>query len=602
MNTELKERKDTDPAYHWDLSTLYANDEAWQRELDTLEGLIKAVEQRQGTLHDAEAIAAYFAALTALNRTLNNLFTYASLRQSEDTRAAEGNRMYARIFSRLTDAESRTAFAEPEILALPIEELEAIRDAEVMAPYRFTMDCLIRRKPHTLTAGEEELLARLSQALRAPQEIAEKLMDADLTFASVPDEQGQMHEVSGANYILHQQSPDRTLRRNAFFSLYKGYATHIHTFAAAYAGAVHAAIAEAAARHYTSSREMSMAEDHIPTAVYDQLIAAVHDHMDVMHRYVRLRKKLLGVDELHYYDLYAPLSDGPEDEYTYEQAREMVLSAVAVLGEDYVNTVRRAFSEGWIDVYPNKGKTGGAYSSGTYDSAPYILLNYTNTLESVSTIAHEMGHSMHSWLANHAQPAHLADYTMFVAEVASTVNENLMIEQLLKNCDEPRRRMALLNQYLESFKGTVYRQTMFADFEMKAHALAEQGEALDAETLNHLYLELIREYFGEDLVIDDEVKYEWARIPHFYMMFYVYVYATGYSSAAAISQKILNEGPEAVGHYLEFLQMGGSRFPLDELRHAGVDLMTPQPVATALDKFAAVLAEAETLAAQLETA
>ena len=599
MNTELKERKDTDPAYHWDLSTLYKNDEEWQRDLDTLDDLIRDVESRQGTLHDAGAIAAYFAAETALKRKMNNLFNYASLRQSEDTRAAEANRMYARIFSRATDVSSRTAFAEPEILELSQEELEQIRDAEVMKPYRFTMECLIRRKPHTLSAGEEEILARLSQALNAPQEIAEKLMDADLTFDSVPDEHGQMHEVSGANYILHQQSTDRTLRKNAFFSLYKGYGSHVHTFAAAYAGAVHGVIAEAAARHYGSSREMSMAEDNIPTAVYDQLIAAVHDHMDVMHRYVRLRKKLLGVDELHYYDLYAPLTEGPKDEYSYDQVKEMVLQAVSVLGEDYVNTVKRAFSEGWIDVYPNKGKTGGAYSSGTYDSAPYILLNYTGTLESVSTIAHEMGHSMHSWLANHAQPAHLADYTMFVAEVASTVNENLMIEQLLKNCDERHRWMALLNQYLESFKGTVYRQTMFAEFEMKAHALAEQGEALDADTLNELYLGLIREYFGEDLVIDDEVKYEWARIPHFYMLFYVYVYATGYRSAAAISQKILNEGPEAVRHYLEFLQMGGSRFPLDELRHAGVDLMTPQPVATALEKFAAVLAEAEALADQL---
>ena len=318
-----------------------------------------------------------------------------------------------------------------------------------------------------------------------------------------------------------------------------------------------------------------------------------------MHRYAELRKRILGLDELHYYDLYAPLTQGVDKRFTYEEAQKMVLAAVAPLGEQYQAVAKSGFEDRWIDVYPNKGKTGGAFSSGSYDSNPFILTNFTGTLDSVSTIAHEMGHSMHSWFSKNTQAFQNANYTLFVAEVASTVNENLMIEQLLKDCTDPRERLFLLNEYLEGFKGTVYRQTMFAEFEKKAHALAERGEALDPATLNAVYRELIEQYFGPALVIDDEVQYEWSRIPHFYRPFYVYVYATGYSTAVALSEGILRDGAPAVKKYLEFLSLGGSQYPLDELRHAGVDLTTPAPVETALEKFAAVLADAERTAAQL---
>ena len=312
-----------------------------------------------------------------------------------------------------------------------------------------------------------------------------------------------------------------------------------------------------------------------------------------MYRYVALRKKILGVEELHYYDVYAPLVSDVKVRYSYEQAQQMVLDAVAPLGPDYQALVRRAFSERWLDVYPNKGKSGGAYSTGTYDSNPYILTNFTGTLDSVSTIAHEMGHSMHTWHSNHTQPPQYADYTLFVAEVASTVNENLMIEQLLKGDLEPQMRLYLLNQYLENFKGTVYRQTMFAEFEREAHAMAERGEALNPAALNALYRGLVADYFGPELVLDEEVQYEWARIPHFYRPFYVYKYATGYSTAVALSEGILTEGEPAVRRYLEFLSMGGSAYPLDELRHAGVDLATPAPVNAALEKFGRILDDAE---------
>ena len=363
------------------------------------------------------------------------------------------------------------------------------------------------------------------------------------------------------------------------------------------------AAAEASVRHYESSRAMSMAGENVPGQVYDNLVATVRKHLPDMYRYVALRKRILGVDELHYYDVYAPLTKGVSAHYTYDQAKQMVLDAVAPLGEEYGTIVRKGFAERWIDVFPNKGKSGGAYSGGSYDSNPYIMCNFTGTLDSVSTIAHEMGHSMHSWFSRHTQPAQYADYTLFVAEVASTVNENLLIEHLLaeKNQD-PATRLALLNQYLENFKGTVYRQTMFAEFERDAHAMAERGEALNPAALNSLYKKLIVDYFGPELVVDDEVQYEWARIPHFYRPFYVYKYATGYSTAVALSEGILKNGEPAVKKYLEFLHMGGSAYPLDELRHAGVDLTTPAPVDAALDKFGRILDEAEACVAQLEAA
>ena len=420
-----------------------------------------------------------------------------------------------------------------------------------------------------------------------------------MVFESAKNAAGEDVEVTGSGFVPLQMTNDRVLRENAFRSFYKGYRQHINTFAATYAGAVKAAVAEANARHYESPRAMSMAGENVPAEVYDNLVATVRKHMPAMHRYVRLRKNMLGVDELHFYDVYAPLVGDLNKTYSYETAQEMVLKAVAPLGEDYAETVRKAYAERWIDVYPNRGKRGGAYSGGCYDSKPYILLNFSGTLDSVSTLAHEMGHTMHSWRSRQAQPAQYADYTLFVAEVASTVNENLLIEQLLQNENDPQTRLYLLNQYLENFKGTVYRQTMFAEFEREAHAMVERGEALNAAALNSLYKRLVTDYFGEDMVIDDEIQYEWARIPHFYRPFYVYKYATGYSTAVALSEGILKEGAPAVKRYKEFLSMGGSAYPLDELRHAGVDLATPAPVDAALEKFERILDDAEATLAKL---
>lgn len=599
MSNTIKERKDMDPQYMWDLSTLYKNDEEWSQAVTEIEERITKISKYQGKLNNAKTIRAFLDEDTQLGRLLSNYFCYASLRNCEDTRQSAGQAMEAKAYAVYTKYAQATSFAQPEILSLDEETLKAIVKDEQLAPYAFYMQKLLDEKPHVLSAKEEALLASFTEVLGAPGKISESLQDADMVFDDALDANGEAHEVTQSNYILLQMNEDRVLRKNAFESFYKGFRQHINTFAQTYSACVKEAVASAQVRHFDSSRAMSMAEEHVPVSVYDGLVETVRKFMPAMYRYVRLRKQILGLDELHYYDVYTPLVAGSSKKYTYEEAKQMVLDAVAPLGEDYVNRVRQAYQDRWIDVYPNVGKRGGAFSSGTYDSNPYILTSFTGTLDSVSTIAHEMGHSQHTWLSNHHQQPQNADYTLFVAEVASTVNENLLIEQLLAKTTDPKERLALLNHYLEGFKGTVYRQTMFAEFEREAHAMAERGEALTAEALNQLYKGLIHDYFGDDLVIDDEVAYEWARIPHFYRPFYVYKYATSYSAAVALSEAILKDGDTAVKKYLEFLSMGGSAYPLDELKHAGVDFTTSAPVERALTKFNDILDDVEETLKQL---
>lgn len=591
MAEELKDRKDMDPEYQWDLSKLYKDQEAWEKDLERAEALMNECGAFAGKLNNADNILAYLEKETELDRVISNIFAYASMKKSEDTRNPEALAMYSKAFGRYVQIMQVTSFAAPEILSLDSESLEKICSDPKLRDFSYNLVKLVRQKKHTLSAAEEKLLAGFSEVFDSPHQTYESLHDADMVFHKVRDKDGNEHELTGANYILFQSSDDRTLRENSFRSYYRSFYHHINTFASTYSGAVKAAVAEASARHYSSSREMFMADENIPASVYDGLIDSVRKHMPDMYRYVELRKKILGVDELHYYDIYAPLSKGLDKKYTYEDAKKMVLDAVAPLGSEYTGVVKQAFRDRWIDVYPNKGKQGGAYSEGTYDSLPYIMSNFVGDLESVSTIAHEMGHSMHTWFSNHAQLPQNSQYTIFVAEVASTVNENLLIEQLLQNETDPAERLALLNHYLEGFKGTVYRQTMFAEFEKQAHALAESGGAINAQSLNEIYGKLIKDYFGPELAHDDEVCLEWARIPHFYRPFYVYKYATSYSAAVAISENILKD-PDYAGDYLNFLKLGGSEDPLDELKTAGVDLTTSAPVDRALDKFGKVLDEA----------
>ncbi|MBR0165142.1 MAG: oligoendopeptidase F [Lachnospiraceae bacterium] len=593
MAEELKERKEMDPAFFWDLSSLFADDAAWEKAFATLEEDIASLKSYEGTLTDAATIRKYLDHVTEVRSRVSDLYVYAFQRKDEDLREDQAQSMYARISTGYAALFAADAFAEPEILALPEETLRSIVGDELIQPYAFYMENLVRGKAHTLSGREETLLASLTESRDAPGEIARMLEDADLLFADAADENGAMQQVSGASFVKQQTSHDRTLRKNVYESYYKTFREHINTFATAYSYHVKNACSMAKIRKYASSLEDGMFADNVPVTVYRNLIETVRRHTPDLQRYVRLRKKLLGVDELHFYDIYAPLVASFDKEYTYEQAQKTVLDAVSVLGDEYRGTVEGAFRDGWIDVYPNKGKRSGAYSSGSYRSYPYILLNFRGNYSSVTTIAHEMGHSMHSYLARRTQPAHYAGYSIFVAEVASTVNENLLVEQLLKQTSDEKERMFLLNQYLEGFKGTLFRQTLFAEFEMRAHAMHEAGEALSVSALDGLYKELLIDYYGEDIVIDDEIIHEWARIPHFYRKFYVYKYATGYSAAVALSEAILAEGDSAVKPYLEFLSLGGSVYPIDALKHAGVDLTTPDPVERALDKFARVLDDAE---------
>ena len=590
---EVKERSEIQQQYKWDLTSLFESDEKWEEKLASLKGQQQVALSYQGKLDNAQTIYQYLKWDYSITSDLSDLFCYASLRHSEDTRDSSATSMYSRIYSLYVEISSASAFARPEILSLDDDKLKAIIEDDQLKDYRFMLEDLYREKKHTLSAKEEIVISSFGESFAAASEISESLRDSDLTFDDITDGEGKKYPLSESSYIHYQMSDDRTLRKSAFESYYKTYKQHIHTFASAYRAQVKTAVTEARLRGYGSSREMSLSKNNIPLSVYDNLIESVHRHLNLMYRYLAIRKKLLSVDELHYYDVYAPLSKGSNKQYTYKQAQQMVLEAVSPLGKEYQKKVQQAFDEKWVDVYPNVGKSNGAYSSGTYHSNPYIMMNFNGSLDSVSTLAHEMGHSLHTYLTNSHQPVQYSDYSLFVAEVASTVNENLLIDQLLQNCNDPRERLALLNEYLEGFKGTVYRQTMFAEFEMKAHQMAQQGQSLDCDSLSEVYENLIKLYFGDELVIDPEVKYEWARIPHFFNPFYVYVYATGYTSAVAIKEGILKQGQSAVDRYLQFLSMGSSDYPLNELKHAGVDLTSSESIDRAFEKLEEILDDAE---------
>ena len=590
---EVKERSEIQQQYKWDLTSLFESDEKWEEKLASLKGQQQVALSYQGKLDNAQTIYQYLKWDYSITSDLSDLFCYASLRHSEDTRDSNATSMYSRIYSLYVEISSASAFARPEILSLQDDKLKAIIEDDQLKDYRFMLEDLYREKKHTLSAKEEIVISSFGESFAAASEISESLRDSDLTFDDIVDDEGKKYPLSESSYIHYQMSDDRTLRKSAFESYYKTYKQHIHTFASAYRAQVKTAVTEARLRGYGSSREMSLSKNNIPLSVYDNLIESVHRHLNLMYRYLAIRKKLLSVDELHYYDVYAPLSKGSNKQYTYKQAQQMVLEAVSPLGKEYQKKVQQAFDEKWVDVYPNVGKSNGAYSSGTYHSNPYIMMNFNGSLDSVSTLAHEMGHSLHTYLTNSHQPVQYSDYSLFVAEVASTVNENLLIDQLLQNCNDPRERLALLNEYLEGFKGTVYRQTMFAEFEMKAHQMAQQGQSLDCDSLSEVYENLIKLYFGDELVIDPEVKYEWARIPHFFNPFYVYVYATGYTSAVAIKEGILKQGQSAVDRYLQFLSMGSSDYPLNELKHAGVDLTSSESIDRAFEKLEEILDDAE---------
>lgn len=598
MSETLKERKDIDPQYLWDLTPIYASDDAWEEEFAKTENLVDAFQEYPGTLgQSAERLREFYDRFFKSLETLDRLFGYANQRKSEDNRQDKAQSMLSRIYSRYVQISTFFTFIDPELLALPEETLQSYLKADCLAPYRHILENTIRNKAHTLSAQEEAIIAAFGEVTSGAGEAADMLMDADFTFDPIPDPDhpGETIELTESNYILLQRNPNRAIREAAFRSYYKTYKGHNNTFTSLYSTTVKSDAVYARLSRYPSSRAMHLSSNNIPESVYDSLVDTVHEFMPLMYRYVALRKKILGVDELHYYDVYAPLVKDVQKTYTYDEAKALLLETVKPLGEDYVNAVRKGLADRWVDVYPNVGKTGGAYSTGSCKDHPNILLNFNGTLDDVSTLCHEMGHSMHTYLTHQKQPLQYDDYAIFIAEVASTVNENLLIENLLSKNPDKETKLFLLNEYLEGFKGTVFRQTMFAEFEKICHERIDSGDALSASVLNDIYRDLIAQYFGPELVIDDEVAYEWSRIPHFYNCFYVYQYATGYSSAVALSEAILTEGEPAVKRYLEFLSLGSSVYCMDALKHGGVDLSTPDPVRKAMEKFDRILSMAEEL-------
>ncbi len=597
MNSSAADRRTCDPALTWALTDLFPTDDAWRAELSRVRGLLPALAAYQGRLGESAATLLAFLRLgDELSRALDALGNYARRKNDEDTRVPAYQEMSAQYMNLAVEVNRTSAFETPEILAIPDETLDAFYAAEPgLEHYRLALTRIRRERPHILSAECEALLAAAGQMSQAPDDIFSFLNDADLTFPDATDSAGKTHPVTHATFIPLLHDPDRVLRKSAFQSLYSVYGQFRNTFAAVLSAQMKQLQFFADARHYDSALEAALSGNEVPTGIYRSLIDAVRQGLPAMHRYVSLRKRLLGVDELHFYDLYTPIVADQDISVDYEQAKQTALAALAPMGEDYLALLREGFSSRWIDVYPGPGKRSGAYSAGPYGAHPYVLLNYTDKLDDMFTLVHEMGHALHSYLSNANQSVTYANYTIFVAEVASTCNESLLMQHLLRTTDDKRRRAYLINYFLEQFRATLYRQTMFAEFELWCSEQTQKGEALTAEALSNKYLALNRDYYGPDIVLDDEIALEWARIPHFYYDFYVYQYATGFSAAIALSQRILREGKPAVDDYLGFLKGGCSADPISLLRGAGVDMATPAPTADALRLFDELVSELEEL-------
>lgn len=594
---EVKDRKDIDVKDTWNLESIYANNELWEEDYAALEKDAAEFAKLKGAIEaDVSKIPAVLDAYYGLHRRLSKLSVYARMRFDQDTADSTYQTMAAKIGSLGVKIGAASAFVEPEILSYSKEQLEAAeKENERTAYYGRKIEEMLRGQEHTLDAEKEELLAAAGDMAEAPDDIFSVLMNADMKYPDIVLEDGTHLPLTNSTYISYMESPDRAVREGAFKTLYGQIASLKNTFAAIYRGNLKQAKFYAQSRKYSSARAMYLADSNVPESVYDNLLSAVHDALPMMYRYVAIRKKVLGVDKLHMYDVYTPIVAAQNQTYEFEQAKQMVLEALKPMGEDYLSHAREGLENRWIDIYPNKGKKGGAYSWGCYDSQPFILLNYTKNLDSVFTLIHEMGHSIHSYYSRTAQDYAYSDYKIFVAEVASTCNECLLMHDLLEKTTDKEQRKYLLNHYLDSFKGTLFRQTMFAEFEKNAHEYCAQGKPLTAEALSQMYLELNQKYFGPDMEKDEEIAYEWMRIPHFYTPFYVYQYATGYSAAVALFAKILKEGKPAVDAYMSFLKGGESKDPIDLLKMAGVDMTTEKPVADALALFGELVTELETL-------
>lgn len=597
---KIPQRSEISSEFKWRLEDVYSSDKAFEDALSEAGTYPEKIEAFRGKIAEsAEELLAYLRLDDEITEKMRDLLHYANRKSDEDTRVSLYSGYCERTEALLTAINSAAAFAVPEILTISDEKMEQfMREQSGLKLYELSLSRILKRREHILSPAEERIIAMTGEMSNTPSTVFSMLDNADMKFPDAVDSEGKAHQITHGSYIPLMQSEDRELRRSAFTNLYDTYKSYENTYTAILSGHLKTLAFNANARRYENTLEAALDSTEVPQSVYHSLIEAVHANMDKMYRYVKLRKKLLGVDELHYYDLYAPMVSSVDMKITYEQAKKLTLEAVKPLGEEYVKIMSEGFESGWVDVYENEGKCSGAYSAGA-SVHPYVLLNHTDDLQSAFTVAHEMGHAMHSYFSNKHQPTAYSDYEIFVAEVASTFNESLLMQHLLKTTDNKREEAYLINYFLEQFRTTLYRQTMFAEFELKINEAQARGEAITSDFLCDLYGDLNLLYFGEEIVPDPEIKYEWARIPHFYYNYYVYQYATGFSAAIALSQRVLNGGEKEAADYLGFLRGGSSATPVDLLKGAGVDMTDPGVVNDALKLFGELIDRMEKLAAEI---
>ncbi len=591
-------RSETDKKYHWRIEDLYETDELWEEDYEKVCEQLKKDPEYKGRLGESEEVL--YQALResdALEQAVEKLYVYASQKYYEDTGNAFYQNLAGKAQNLMTMFYAKYSYQEPEILEMPEEKLKAYARSEGdIKLFSHYLEDILRQKPHILSTELENVMANAGDMAQGAKDIFSSFNNADIKFAPITDSNGNEIEVTHGKYSFLMENNDRKVRKEAFSSIYSAYKAYKNTLASMYNANAKQALFFAKMRKFDSAMECSLSASNIPTAVYDNLVDTINANLHLMHRYVSLRKKALGVEELHMYDVYAPLVADFEWKVAFEQAKERVAEGLAPLGENYIKILREGYENGWIDVYENQGKRSGAFSWGAYGTHPYVFLNYQENVDSMFTLAHEMGHAIHTYQSNKTQPHVYAGYRIFVAEVASTCNEALLIRDMLKKSTDKKEKLYLLNHFMEQFKGTMFRQTMFAEFEKITHQKALEGQTLTADLLCEIYRGLNEKYFGEDMVIDDEIAFEWARIPHFYTPFYVYQYATGFAAAVAISSKILAEGEPAVKGYMEFLKSGSSDYPIEVLKKAGVDMSSPKTVEDALKLFEQLLDEFEKLA------
>ncbi len=594
-NNRLPARDEIDAKYKWKLEDIYPGDDAWEEDFKKVRDMTGRMAGYRGKLAGSMQTLLECLKLSDEMLALNDkVFVYARMRRDENNAEAKYQALTDRAMALSTEVYASVSFIVPEITAIDEATLEkGMEEVEGLALYRHYFNEIMRQKQHILSDKEEELLALAAEIADAPSDIFTMFNNADIKFGTIRDENGEEAEVTKGRYIKFLESRDRRVREDAFHTLYRSYNAMRNTLASSLGSNIKKNKFYANVRKYESSLSASLDNDNVSVSVYDNLIDTVNRNLPLLRRYLKLRKKALKLDELHMYDLYVPIVEEPPKQISYEQALDMVTKGLAPLGCCYITDLEKAFSSGWIDVFENQGKTSGAYSWGTHLTHPYVLLNYQGTINDVFTIAHEMGHALHSYYTNQTQPYIYSEYKIFVAEVASTVNESLLMDYLLSVTQDKKERAYLLNHYLEEFRGTLFRQTMFAEFEKITHSMIESGEALNAQEFCKIYRGLNEKYFSPEVVVDEDIDMEWARIPHFYSSFYVYKYATGISAAVSLSQQILKEGVPAVDRYINFLRSGGSDYPLELLKKAGVDLTKPEPVEDALKTFGRVLDELE---------